>query len=218
MLAHLPGLKVMFPVTPYDAKGMLNLALRSTDPVVYLERQRVYDVGEQFVFGGVPEGYYEVKEGEPALRKSGTDITIVTIGATLYKAMDAAETLSSKYGVSAEVIDSRFINPLRYEIILTSVRKTGKCLLASDACERGSFLHTMASNISQMAFDSLDAPVAVVGARNWITPSAEMEDAFFPQKQWILDAIHERIMPLGGHSVSTDQSITEMLRRNDRGI
>ncbi len=168
--------------------------------------------------GGVPEGYYEIEEGEPAVRKTGSDITIVTIGATLYRTLEAANILSSKYGVNAEVIDARFINPLRYDKILESVRKTGRCLLASDACERGSFLHTMASNISQMAFDSLDAPVAVVGARNWITPCAEMEEAFFPQKEWILDTIHERILPLAGHVPSTEQGIPEMLRRNARGV
>jgi 2-oxoisovalerate dehydrogenase E1 component len=218
LVAHIPGLKVMFPATPYDAKGMMNLALRGTDPVVFFESQRIYDIGETFVPGGVPTGYYEVAEGEPALRREGSDITIVTIGATLYRAMDAAKVLQEKYGVSAEVIDARFINPLDYEPIINSVRKTGKCVLASDACERGSFLHTMASNLSQMAFDSLDAPVVVVGARNWITPAAEMEDSFFPQKEWILDAIHERVLPLPGHAVSTKQSIPEMLRRNRRGV
>jgi 2-oxoisovalerate dehydrogenase E1 component len=178
----------------------------------------VYDVGELFVPGGVPEGYYEVDEGEPAVRRTGSDVTIVTIGATLYKALETAEVLSAKYGTSAEVIDARFINPLRYEKILDSVRKTGRCVLASDACERGSFLHTMASNITQMAFDSLDAPVAVVGARNWITPCAEMEESFFPQKEWILDTIHERIVPLNGHQVTTEQGVGEMLRRNARGV
>jgi len=218
LTAHMPGLKVMFPATPYDAKGMLNLALRGTDPVVFFESQRIYDVGEIFVPGGVPEGYYEVEEGQPAVRRAGTDITIVTVGATLYRALEAADILASKHGVSAEVIDARFINPLDYRVILESVRKTGKCLLCSDACERGSFLHTMASNVSQMGFDSLDAPVAVVGARNWITPCAEMEESFFPQKEWIIDAIHERVLPLAGHTPVTDQGIAEMLRRNHRGV
>jgi 2-oxoisovalerate dehydrogenase E1 component len=218
IVAHMPGLKVMFPVTPYDAKGMLNLALRGTDPVVFFESQRVYDIGETFVPGGVPEGYYEVEEGQPAVRRTGTDLTIVTIGATLYKALEAADQLQGKYGISTEVIDARFINPLDYQMILESVRKTGRCVLASDACERGSFLHTMASNISQMAFDSLDAPVAVVGARNWITPAAEMENVFFPQTEWILDAIHARVLPLPGHVVTTDQGVPEMLRRNRRGV
>ncbi len=218
LTAHMPGLKVMFPATPYDAKGMLNLALRGTDPVVFFESQRIYDVGEIFEPGGVPTGYYEVPEGEPAVRRAGRDITIVTVGATLYRALDAAEVLSSKHGIDAEVIDARFINPLHYDAILASVRKTGRILLASDACERGSFLHTMASNISQMAFDSLDAPVGVVGARNWITPCAEMEEAFFPQKEWIIDAIHEKLLPLAGHVPTTRQGVPEMLRRNSRGV
>ena len=218
LVAHMPGLKAMFPATPYDAKGMLNLALRGTDPVVYFESQRIYDVGEIFVPGGVPAGYYEVEEGLPVVRRTGADLTIVTLGATLYRAIEAADILRSKYGVSAELIDARFINPLDYGPILESVRKTGRCVLASDACERGSFLHTMASNVSQMAFDSLDAPVAVVGARNWITPAAEMEDWFFPQKEWILDTIHERVVPLPGHAPTTSQGVAEMLRRNARGV
>jgi 2-oxoisovalerate dehydrogenase E1 component len=214
----MPGLKAMYPATPYDAKGMLNLALRGTDPVVFFESQRLYDVGEQFVPGGVPAGYYEVPEGEPAVRRTGTDLTIVTVGSTLYRALEAADVLAARYKVSTEVIDARFITPLNYDAIIASVKKTGKCVLASDACERGSFLHTMASNISQMAFDSLDAPVAVVGARNWITPAAEMEDAFFPQKEWIVDTVHERVLPLPGHAPSTNQTVGEMLRRNRRGV
>ena len=96
--------------------------------------------------------------GEPAVRRTGKDLTIVTIGATLYRALEAADELEKKYGLSAEVIDARFINPLNYEPIVESVKKTGKVVLASDACERGSFLHTMASNITQLAFDYLDAP------------------------------------------------------------
>jgi 2-oxoisovalerate dehydrogenase E1 component len=218
IVAHVPGLKVMFPATPYDAKGMLNLALRGTDPVVFFESQRLYTEPEILVEGGVPTGYYEVEMGEPAIRRPGNDLTILTIGATLYRAMEAAAELEQKYGLSAEVIDARFINPLNYDLILESVKKTGKIVLASDACERGSFLHTIASNISQLAFDYLDGPVAVVGARNWITPAAELEDAFFPQKEWILDTIHERILPLPGHKVTTEQSAAEMLRRNRLGI
>jgi 2-oxoisovalerate dehydrogenase E1 component len=76
----------------------------------------------------------------------------------------------------------------------------------------------MASNISQMAFDALDAPVAVVGARNWITPCAEMEASFFPQKEWILDTVHERVLPLSGHVVTTAQGVPEMVRRNACGV
>jgi 2-oxoisovalerate dehydrogenase E1 component len=142
----------------------------------------------------------------------------VTIGATLYRALEAAQALEQQYQLSAEVIDARFLNPLNYEKIVASVKKTGKIVLASDACERGSFLHTMASNISQLTFDYLDGPVAVVGARNWITPPAELEEIFFPQKEWIMDTIHERILPLPNHKVSTVQTSAEILRRNAYGI
>jgi 2-oxoisovalerate dehydrogenase E1 component len=197
--AHVPGLKVMFPATPYDAKGMLNLALAGTDPVIFFESQLLYDIGEQFEPGGVPEGYYEVPEGRPAIRKTGKDLTIATVGAALYRAMDAVKILEQSYGVSTEVIDLRFINPLDYTILVDSVKKTGRLVLASDACERGSFLHTVASNVSRMAFDYLDAPPAVVGSKNWITPAAEMENEFFPQKEWIIDAIHEHVLPLSGY-------------------
>jgi 2-oxoisovalerate dehydrogenase E1 component len=218
MTAHIPGLKSYFPATPYDAKGMLNLALRGTDPVVFYESQLLYDMSEQFEIGGVPEGYYEIPEGEPAIRRQGKDITIATVGATLYKAMETAKKLETQFGLSAEVMDIRFINPLNYEKIVESVKKTGKILLASDAAERGSFLYTVAGNIQTLAFDYLDAPVAVVGSRNWITPAAEMEELYFPQVDWIIDAIHERVMPLPGYSPVTVQTTGDMLRKNRKGV
>jgi 2-oxoisovalerate dehydrogenase E1 component len=197
---------------------MLNLALRGTDPVIFYESQLLYDVSEQFEKAGVPSGYYEIPEGEPVIRKQGKDITIATLGATLYKAVEAVEKLQAKFGLSSEIIDLRFINPLNYEKIVESVKKTGKILLASDAAERGSFLHTVASNIQTLAFDYLDAPVAVVGSRNWITPAAEMEELYFPQTDWIIDAIHERIMPLPGYSPVTVQTTGDLLRRSKHGV
>ncbi|MCU0512659.1 MAG: thiamine pyrophosphate-dependent enzyme [Anaerolineae bacterium] len=218
LVAHIPGLQVMFPATPYDARGMLNLALRGTDPVVFFESQRLYSEPETLVAGGVPVDYYEVPLGEPAVRRTGSDLTLLTIGATLYRALEAADVLQQQYGLSVEVIDARFITPLNYDPIIASVQKTGKILLASDACERGSFLHTMASHISQVAFSHLDAPVAVVGARNWITPPAELEEAFFPQKEWIIDTVHERMLPLPGHQVTTIQTTGELLRRSRLGV
>nr|MDQ3001787.1 thiamine pyrophosphate-dependent enzyme [Fibrobacterota bacterium] len=218
LVAHVPGLRVMFPATPYDAKGMLNLALSGTDPVVFFESQRLYSETELFVFDGVPEGYYEVEMGAPALRRPGEDVTLVTLGSTLYRALEAAEILEAVYGMRAEVIDARFLNPLDYGPILESARKTGAVVLASDACERGSFLHTMASRITRAAFEDLDAPVIVVGARNWITPPAEMEESFFPQKEWILDAIHEGIRRLPGHVPSTRQGIPDLLERDRVGL
>ncbi len=218
LVAHIPGLKAMFPATPYDAKGMLNLALRGTDPVVFFESQKIYDMGERFVLDGVPEGYYEVEEGMPVVRRSGDHITIATIGATLYTAVEAVDELKEKYGLDAELIDLRFINPLNYDVLVESVKKTGKLVLASDACERNSFLHTVASNVNQLAFDFLDGPPVVVGSRNWITPAAEMETLFFPQKEWIIDTIHERVLPLPGHAPATVQTADELLRRNRLGV
>ncbi|HBG77447.1 MAG TPA: dehydrogenase [Phycisphaerales bacterium] len=193
---HIPGLKVVFPVTPYDAKGMMYTALSGTDPVIFFESQRLYGIAEEFNAGGVPAGAYEVAFGEPAIRKEGKDLTILTIGSTLYRALTAAKELESKYGVSCEVIDARSLVPFNYEKVLNSVKKTHKILLASDACERGSYLHTMASHITQMAFDELDAPPVVLGAKNWITPPDEIEDAFFPYPKDFIDAVNKGIMPL----------------------
>ena len=216
--AHVPGLKVVFPVTPYDAKGLMNSALNGTDPVVFFESQRIYDKGEEFHEGGVPEGYYEIPIGEPDIKRKGSDVTILTIGATLYRALDAAKTLSEKYGVEAEVIDARSIVPFNYEKVVESVKKTGKILLASDACARGSILNDMAEKISELCFDYLDAPVVVVGARNWITPPYEFDAEFFPQASWILDNINDKIMKLDGYVSETDTSDSEMLRRAKKGV
>lgn len=217
LVAHIPGLQVFFPATPYDAKGMLNLALRGSDPVVFFESQRLYPEPEKLTPGGVPVEYYEVPLGQPAVRRVGSDVTIITIGATLYVALEAARELE-RYGISAEVIDLRFLNPLDYAPLVASVRKTGRAIVASDACERGSFAHTVASNLSQLAFDALDGPVAVLGARNWIVPPAEMEDIFFPQPSWIVDILHERILPIPGYTPKTAQSSDEIVRRNRLGI
>jgi 2-oxoisovalerate dehydrogenase E1 component len=132
--------------------------------------------------------------------------------------MEAAKKLESQFGLSVEVIDIRFINPLNYDILVESVKKTGKLLLASDACERASFLHTVASNVQTLAFDYLDAPVSIVGSRNWITPAAEMEHLYFPQVDWIIDTIHERIFPLNGYNPVTVQTTGEILRKNRLGV
>jgi 2-oxoisovalerate dehydrogenase E1 component len=215
---HIPGLKVVYPVTPYDAKGLMNKALSECDPVIFFESQKIYDYPELFKEGGVPEGYYEVDFGEPVIRKSGRDITILSSGPFLYTALEAAEILERDYKISAEVIDLRSIVPLNYDVILESVKKTGKVLLGSEAVERGCFMHNVAANIARLAFDLLDAPPVVIGSRNWITPAPELEDIFFPQKEWILDSIHENIMPLAGYTVKTNQSTGEIKRRYRFGI
>lgn len=218
LAAHIPGLKVVFPVTPYDAKGLMNAALQGTDPVIFFESQRVYDIGEMFHTDGVPEEYYEIPMGEPDIKRTGSDITILTIGATLYRAIEAADILQSKYNLSAEVIDARSLVPFNYQPVIDSLKKTGRIVISGDASGRGSFLRDLASNITELAFDYLDAPPVVVGSRNWITPAYELEEYFFPQVSWIIDAIHQRILPLKGHVVSSDFSEAEQLERNARGV
>ena len=218
LVAHIPGLKVVFPVTPYDAKGLMNSALQGTDPVIFFESQRVYDIGEQFHKGGVPEGYYEIPFGESDIKKEGKDVTILTIGATLYRALDAAKILEEKYNMSAEVIDARSLVPFNYEQVIASVKKTGRIIISGDATSRGSFLNELARNITELAFDYLDAPPVVVGSRNWITPAYELEEAFFPQPDWFIDAIHEKIVPLKGHISNQNFSDSEQIRRAKLGV
>ena len=216
--AHVPGLKVVFPATPYDAKGLMFSALTGTDPVIFFESQRIYDQPEEFVPGGVPTGYYEVPIGEPEVKREGRDLTILTIGATLYRALEAADVLEKRFNVSSEVIDARSIVPFNYEKVIESVRKTRKILLASDACERGSALHTFASKITEFAFDELDAPPTVVGSRNWITPPDEIEDAFFPYPADFLDAVHEHILPLPGYAPVRANDVADLMERSAAGL
>ena len=218
LCAHIPGLKVVFPATPYDAKGMMQSALNGTDPVIFLESQRIYDMGERFHPEGVPEEEYEITLGEPDVKRCGTDVTILSIGATLYRAIEAADILQNQYGVSAEVIDARSLVPFQYEKVIESVKKTGRIVVTGDACERNSFMRNLASNITELAFDYLDAPPVVVGAKNWITPAHELEECFFPQPSWIVEAIHERILPLPGHVCSHNCTELEQLRENKYGI
>lgn len=218
LVAHIPGLKVCFPATPYDAKGLMNAALQGSDPVVYFESQRIYDIGEQFHKGGVPEGYYEVPFGEPDIKKEGKDITILTVGATLYRALEAAKILDEKYKMSAEVIDARSLVPFNYEPVIESVKKTGRIIISGDANSRGSFLNDFARNIAELAFDYLDAPPVVVGSRNWIVPAHELEDAFFPQPEWFLDAIHQKIVPLKDYIPFQNFTDLEQIRRSKAGV
>jgi len=108
-ISHVPGLKAVFPVTPYDAKGLMNAALNGTDPVVFFESQAIYDKGEEFETDGVPEGYYEIPLGETAMRREGNDITLISIGSAVYKILEVADQLQNTYGMSADVIDGIFV-------------------------------------------------------------------------------------------------------------
>ena len=219
LCAHIPGLKVVFPATPYDAKGLMNAALNGTDPVIFFESQRLYNTPELFKgTDGVPEGYYEIPLGLPDVKREGGDLTILTVGATLYRALETADVLQKEHNVSAEVIDARSLVPFDYAPVLASVKKTGRILLTSDACERGSVLQTFAANITKMAFDDLDAPPLVVGARNWITPPDEVEDAFFPFPPDLLDAIHTHLMPLSGYTPKSAVSPADVLARSAGGV
>ena len=218
LCAHIPGLKVCFPATPWEAKGLMESALNGTDPVIFFESQRIYDVGEQFHEGGVPTERYEIKIGDTDLIQSGKDVTILTVGAVLYRAVEAAKELKEKYGMEAEIINLHSLVPLDYTKIVESVKKTGRVVLVSDACARGSFLNDVARNIGELCFDDLDAPPVVVGAENWITPPFEFDEFFFPQKSWILDAIHEKIVPLSGYVPAHSFTDAEQLRKAKLGV
>ena len=218
LCTHIPGLKVVFPVTPYDAKGLMNSALQGTDPVIFFESQRIYDLGEQFHEGGVPEEYYEIPFGEPDVKRAGKDVTFLTIGATLYRALKAADILKEKYGMEAEVIDARTMVPFNYEKVIESVKKTGRIIIAGDATARGSFLNDLAANITDLCFDYLDAAPVVLGSRNWITPCHELEEAFFPQPQWFIDAINEKMVPLKDHTPVTNMTGAQFISRAKKGI
>lgn len=217
LCAHVPGLKVVFPATPYSAKGLMASALSGSDPVVYFESQRLYNQVEIF-HPEVPAEYYKIPLGAPAVLKEGTDLTLLTFGATLYRAYEAAQQFEKEFGLSVELIDGQTLVPFDYAPVVRSLKKTGKIILASDACERGSYLHTIAGQLGQMAFDYLDAPICVIGAANWIVPPAELEEAYFPQARSFLDAYHQQIKPLVGYTPDTDRSASAFEALNQLGI
>ena len=216
--AHVPGLKVLYPATPYDAKGLMKTALMGTDPVFFFECQRLYDMPELFHEGGVPLESYELPIGEPDVKREGQDLTILTVGPTLYRALEAAERFEKEFGISCELIDARSIVPFNYEKVLESVRKTHRILLASDACDRGSIIHTFASKINQYVYDELDAPPVVIGARNWVVPAYEVEDRYIPNPNDFLDAYHEHVEPLKGYKPAGRRDVTDDMRRSAEGV
>ena len=126
--------------------------------------------------------------------------------------------LKEKFGLEAEIIDSRSLVPFNYEKVIESVRKTGRVVLVSDACERGAHVNDLARNITEFAFDSLDAPPVVVAAPNVICPCPELESFYYPQAGWILDAVHEKILPLPGYTARMNFTTLEKIRREKYGI
>ena len=189
LCAHVPGLRVFYPATPHDAKGLMAAALAGDDPVVFFESQRLYDTVERFHPGGVPEHDYVLEPGVPATRREGTDLTILTIGPSLYPALEAAETLQGEHGLSAEVIDARCLVPFDHAPLIDSARRTGRLLIVSEACERGSVAMTIAATVGRYAHGALAEPVRVLGAPNWIVPGAEMESTYFPGAADVLDVV-----------------------------
>ena len=195
LITHIPGLKAIYPATPFDAKGLMASALSSNDPVVAFESQRLYDQVELFA-DRVPEEYYRIPIGEPDVKRTGEHITILTFGPSLYKAVAAADELA-RDGISVEIIDARSLVPFNYDPVLTSIKKTGHLLIVTEASERGSFAMTVAATASRYGFADLKSPPRVLGSPNWIVPGAEMENTYFPQAHDIIDVVAGEILPDG---------------------
>lgn len=195
LVAHIPGLKVLYPATPHDAKGLMAAALSSEDPVVFFESQRLYDTVETFHADGVPPNYYRTAMGEPDIKREGRHATVLTIGPCLYPALAAAAELEQNHGLSLEVIDARSLVPFNYDPVIRSIGKTGHLLVVTEASERGSFAMTLASNLTRFAFGHLKAAPRVLGSPNWIVPGAEMETTYFPQAHDIIEAVTAGFYP-----------------------
>jgi 2-oxoisovalerate dehydrogenase E1 component len=200
IVGHVPGLRVVYPATPYDAKGLMASALSGTDPVIFFESQALYDRRETFRPEGVPRGHYRVPLGEADVKRAGRDLTIVSTGATLYRAAEAAGRLEDEFGVSAELIDARSLVPFDERRVSASVRKTHRLLLVSDAVEQGNFTGYLAARLQERCFDDLDAPVVVLGALDAIAPPAEFEHTYLVQPDHIVETVHERLLPLSRRS------------------
>jgi pyruvate dehydrogenase E1 component beta subunit len=185
LFAHIPGLKVVTPATPYDAKGLLIQAIRDDDPVVFFEHKMLY-----FVPGEVPEEAYTVPFGQAATVRSGEDVTIVAIGRMVGFAMAAAGELAAN-GVDCEVIDPRTISPLDEESIYASVRRTGRLVVVDESHPRCSVASDIAALVAQNCFTALRAPVRMVTAPHCPPPfSPVLEDAFIPGPGDIAAAVH----------------------------
>jgi len=184
VFTHIPGLYVIYPATAYDAKGLLKSAIRDNNPVMFVESQLLYNVK-----GPVPPEDYLLPLGVADVKRAGQDLTVVAWGPAVLDALKAAVTLEKEMGVSAEVVDIRSLVPLDVETIVNSVRKTGRCVVASQAINIGSYTGEIVATIMERAFDYLDAPVLRVGAANGISPQSHvLEEAFLPSAADIVAA------------------------------
>jgi pyruvate/2-oxoglutarate/acetoin dehydrogenase E1 component len=179
-----PGLKMVEPSTAYDAKGLLKAAIRDDDPVLYFEHKYLY----RRIKDEVPEGDYVVPIGQAAIRREGSDLSIVTFGAMVYTALDAAKALAEQ-GVEAEVVDLRSLAPLDREALLETVAKTSRVLLLHEATRTGGIGGELAAIISEEAFEYLDAPVVRVASADAPVPYAPpLEAAFLPSVEKVVAA------------------------------
>lgn len=188
-MAHIPGLRVVFPSNAADAKGLLKTAIRGDDPVLFLEHKGLYRQG--YASSPEPSSDYLLPFGVAAVRREGSDISIITYGATVQQSLEAARVMESK-GISVEVLDVRTINPLDEEAIFRSVKKTSKVLVVHEDTLSGGFGGEIAARIADECFESLDGPVMRVGALDTPVPySPPLEDAMLPNKEKIVRALEK---------------------------
>ncbi|TRM76686.1 alpha-ketoacid dehydrogenase subunit beta [Sulfolobus sp. B5] len=184
IFAHVPGLKVVVPSTPYDAKGLLISSIRDDDPVVFLENKVLYGVK-----GPVPEEEYTIPLGKAEVKREGEDVTIIGIARTVWHALEANETLG-KEGISAEVVDVRTIVPFDKETVLKSVKKTGRVVIVDEDYDRCGFASWVASIIADEAFEYLDAPIKRITTPNVPIPfSPPLEQYVLPDAKKIVNTV-----------------------------
>ena len=185
-IMHAPGLYLVMPSTPYDAKGLLKASIRNDNPVVFIEHKMLYGMK-----GEVPEEEYIIPLGVADIKKQGSDVTIVAYSRQLHVAMEAAAELE-KDNISAEVIDPRTLKPLDLDTILTSVKKTSKLVIVSEGYKTGNVASEIAMLVMEHGFDLLDGPIKRVCAVDVPVPmSPVLEDAAIPNKQNVIDAVKE---------------------------
>jgi 2-oxoisovalerate dehydrogenase E1 component len=186
--AHIPGLRVVLPATPYDAKGLMASALRSEDPVLFLEHRELMQCK-----GHVPEQHYEIPFGQARVHRSGTDVTVVALSLMVPHAIHAAEHLAAE-GLSVEVVDPRTVSPLDIESILASVAKTGRLLVVDEAFGPCGLASEIAAQVADRGFDDLDAPIKRLHGAHAPTPYAPpLEHAVVPHTEQIIDAIRDLV-------------------------
>ncbi|MCL4552848.1 MAG: alpha-ketoacid dehydrogenase subunit beta [Candidatus Marsarchaeota archaeon] len=190
--AHVPGLKVVMPSTPYDAKGLLVSSIEDNNPVIFLEHRWLHNIS-----GYVPEGAYRVPLGKARVVRQGTDITITALSYMVLEAIRAAELLA-KDGISAEVVDIRTLRPLDEDLILTSVRKTGRLLVADTAWKTGGFAGEIVARVCEKAFNDLKAPPVREALPDCPTPTTRsLANSYYPRAVHIV-ASARRLLGISG--------------------